>query len=128
MISKIYAGTVIEPHCGPTNVRHRLQYTLTVPPVSSTVGKAPILRVGGGRNTQLTWRNPGDFFIFDDSMVHSVHYHHEEHPAATTTISLERPSRTVLIVDLWHPYLTLQERALVKYMYPPYSKKGTKVE
>jgi Aspartyl/Asparaginyl beta-hydroxylase len=132
MISTIYAGTSIEPHCGPTNVRHRLQYTLKVPPVSRRE-HGPVLRVGGscsrGRGRggmSLTWRKPGEFFIFDDSMVHSVHYSDHEHDE--TQLSSERPCRMVLIVDLWHPHLTLQERALLRYMYPPYFKKETKVD
>jgi Aspartyl/Asparaginyl beta-hydroxylase len=135
MISTIYAGTSIEPHCGPTNVRHRLHYTLTVPPVSRRRGEhGPSLRVGGGggsrgrgrRGMSLTWRKPGEFFIFDDSMVHSVQY--SDHEQDETRLSSERPYRMVLIVDLWHPHLTLQERALLRYMYPPYFKKETKVD
>lgn len=116
LVSKIYAGTCIEPHCGPSNVRHRLQYTLQVPTVTSSSTNVPFLRVGGGRGMQLTWKDPGEYFIFDDSMIHSVQYQDDEGRCASP-----RPFRMVLIVDLWHPLLTPGERALLRYMYPPFS-------
>ena len=133
IVSKIYAGTCIEPHCGPTNVRHRLQYTLTVPPATSHLNHhTPSLRVGGGA-TQLTWTDPGDYFIFDDSMVHSVEYQDNETSRSSTSSNLAMVSRLrlyrmVLIVDLWHPNLTPVERAFVRYMYPPFTTNESKLD
>jgi hypothetical protein len=132
MVSKIYAGTCIEPHCGPTNVRHRLQYTLTVPPAPSNHNHAPSLRVGGG-TTRLTWMDPGDYFIFDDSMVHSVEYQDNETSRSSSSSSLATASslrlfRMVLIVDLWHPNLMPVERAFVRYMYPPFTTNESKLD
>lgn len=102
MVSKIHPGTTIEPHCGPTNVRHRLQYTLVAAPDSTL----SFLRVG--QDTQVSWGQPGSYFVFDDSYVHSVRYNHPS------------TDRMVLIVDLWHPDLSQAERTLVQHMYPPF--------
>jgi hypothetical protein len=123
MISKIYPGTCIEPHCGPTNARHRLQYTLHVPDQPSSKEK-PFLRVGS--DSQLSWREPGDFFVFDDSFVHSVHYDDQDSvssPAWSSSYNIAEQTinhRMVLIVDLWHPDLKQGERTLIRYMYPPF--------
>jgi len=122
MVSKIFPGTDIEPHCGPTNVRHRLQYTLQVPPrpVASTRQQQQqpyFLRVG--RNKKLSWSEAGSYFVFDDSFVHSVRYQGEDDDKNSTE-HVKMSSRMVLIVDLWNPDLTLDEQSLIRYMYPPF--------
>jgi hypothetical protein len=101
-VSKIMPGTIITPHCGPTNIRHRLQYAITaaMPPSNQLAG----LKVG---DQLLMWQQ-GNAFVFDDSFEHSVDY---------STNS--RVARIVLIVDLWHPELTLAERQLLERLYPP---------
>lgn len=118
IVSKIYAGTFIEPHCGPSNVRHRMQYTLAIPrtPLNGNGSMIlPSLRVGKGK--PLTWNRVGDFFVFDDSIVHSVKYGNNKNAPPSPS----RPFRIVLIVDLWHPDLSPAERALIRYMYPPFA-------
>ena len=100
--SKIMPGTIITPHCGPTNVRHRLQYAITMPPTSNQQAGLKV-----GDDQVLTWQQ-GKAFVFDDSFEHSVDY---------STNS--RGERIVLIVDLWHPELTLAERRLLERLYPP---------
>mmetsp|Transcript_27135 Transcript_27135/g.59718 ORF Transcript_27135/g.59718 Transcript_27135/m.59718 type:complete len:410 (+) Transcript_27135:224-1453(+) len=96
-ISKIYPGTNIEPHCGPTNIRHRLQFLLKLPDdlSSSTLSsyssaaerkntdrfgchKPPILSLSVGLKEDLFWDVNNDIFVFDDSFVHSVTYRDEE--------------------------------------------------
>lgn len=111
MISMISPGTVIEPHCGPTNIRHRLQYALRIPEHRHSMS----LRVG---NTSLQWNRRGDLFVFDDSFVHSVTFPLQS-GAHYLTKATTATSRIVLIVDLWHPDLSLSERRLIQNLYPP---------
>jgi hypothetical protein len=124
MVSKIYPGTRIEPHCGPTNVRHRLQYVLQVPTTTTstptttpTTTPAPELSLRVGRHAKLQWNTPGDVFVFDDSFVHSVQF---ESASGSTRTTTPTTCRMVLIVDLWHPDLTAAERTLIRYLYPPF--------
>ncbi|KAG7367207.1 aspartyl/asparaginyl beta-hydroxylase [Nitzschia inconspicua] len=116
MISKIHSGTTIEPHCGPTNVRHRLQFLLEM--ASEDKLKMSMLI---GRDKQVFWNSVDNIFVFDDSYVHSVTYpqtkngaeRHEDHALTRT--------RTVLIVDLWNPYLSSMERLLLQQLYPRFA-------
>jgi Aspartyl/Asparaginyl beta-hydroxylase len=120
MISKIHPGTIIEPHCGPTNVRHRLQFLVELPvgpsdsATSSFSGdhhyQQPSLLVG--KDVQVTWSNEDRVFVFDDSFVHSVNFRIDEN-------SRNNLARTVLIVDLWHPSLDALETTLLQDLYPP---------
>lgn len=71
---------------GPTNCRIRSHLGLVVPGGTS-------LRVS---NTTGTWEE-GKVIIFDDSFEHEVWHTGSSY-------------RLVLIVDLWHPELTLEER------------------
>uniref|UniRef100_A0A1A9WNW3 Aspartyl/asparaginy/proline hydroxylase domain-containing protein n=1 Tax=Glossina brevipalpis TaxID=37001 RepID=A0A1A9WNW3_9MUSC len=84
--SIMHGGTHVWPHCGPTNCRLRAHLGLIVP-------KGTYLRVAEEENT---WHE-GKFLIFDDSFEHEVWHN-------GTGI------RLVLIVDVWHPDLTLQQR------------------
>jgi hypothetical protein len=115
-LSKIQPGTSIEPHCGPSNVRHRLQYALQLPTLSSHKSQRPpppLLQVVQER---LPWEL-GRALVFDDSLEHSVHYPTTE----TTTILPEEEvhaERVLLIVDLWHVDLTRLERQVLQQLYP----------
>jgi len=100
--SVVEQGTTIEPHCGPTNARHRLHLTLQTPPRTT---KEPALTV---REEKVHWRER-EAFVFDDSLTHAVEY-----PEGRTP---EKP-RIVLIVDLWHPSLSEWERRAIKDLYP----------
>lgn len=109
-ISVLYPGTIIEPHCGPTNIRHRLHYALSVPESAQDdnngKGNSPILNV---RNEVLKWEE-GNTFVFDDSLVHSA-----EFPDNNNNCEV----RVVLVVDLWHPSLSKDEMDLLQGLYPP---------
>jgi len=83
--SVMSAGTHVAAHCGPTNTRIRCHLGLIVPDSS-------VIRVD---QTMLHWRELG-CIVFDDSFEHEVW-----NPKA---------ERAVLIVDLWHPGLTEEER------------------
>ncbi|XP_037922574.1 aspartyl/asparaginyl beta-hydroxylase isoform X3 [Hermetia illucens] len=79
-------GTHVWPHCGPTNCRLRAHLGLVVPPGAK-------IRVG---TEERTWK-AGEWLIFDDSFEHEV-WHNGISP------------RLVLIVDVWHPELTEDQR------------------
>ena len=145
-ISVLTPGTVIEPHCGPTNVRHRFHCPLQLPSTSSS-SSSPVLTI---TTTKQTWEE-GRCFVFDDSLTHSVNYENTNDniqtapglTTATTTAAaaataMHRSSvthqdpdkenamhddgrqhlRVVLIVDLWHPDLSRLERTMIKDLFP----------
>ncbi len=79
--------TQVEPHCGPINTRWRCHLGLEVPDGCR-------LEVAGETRT---WRE-GECLVFDDSFVHEAE-------------NASDRARVVLIVDVWHPDLTADERA-----------------
>lgn len=105
-LSRLTPGGVIAPHCGPSNVRHRMHVTLKAR--SSCSKRRPSLLV---RETTLHWTQD-EIFVFDDSLIHSVEYPFGDNTAAGDN------ERIVLIVDLWHPDLSPSERAAVCDLYP----------
>ena len=131
-ISKIQPNTKISPHCGPTNLRHRLQLPLWVSSVERHSSDKQVKALAAAdKNTvnkndnhkneiktgllvadQLISWTEGVPFVFDDSLVHSVDYTHN-----TASSSSER---VVLIVDLWHPDLSARERDVLCQLYPPF--------
>lgn len=86
--SVMEAGTHVRAHTGPTNCRLRAHLGLQVPD-----GGVAQLRVG---DVAKSWAD-GQVLVFDDSFEHEVWHN------GTT-------QRLVLIVDLWHPELTREER------------------
>lgn len=103
-LSVLTNGTTIEPHCGPTNARHRLHLALQIPSTRNGE-KEPVLTV---LQEKVTWKE-GLALVFDDSLTHSVDY-----PETTSSTT----PRVVLIVDLWHPDLTTAERKAIQELYP----------
>ena len=89
MFSSLEPRTVIPPHTGETNTRLICHLPLVIPPDCS-------FRVG---HEIREWRY-GEAFVFDDSI---------EHEARNDSDQL----RTVLIFDVWNPYLTAAETELV---------------
>jgi len=88
--SVMYPGTHVHPHTGPTNCRLRAHLGLSVD--KGDEGKMR-LRVA---DKTLRWRE-GEIFVFDDSFEHEVRHDGEK-------------ERLVLIVDLWHPDLSEEQR------------------
>jgi aspartate beta-hydroxylase len=88
-VSRLAPGTDIEPHRGPTNVRLRCHLGLVVPPACG-------LRVDGSERTWVEQR----CLVFDDSFEHAAWNHGSS-------------DRLVLIVDVWHPDLTVREIELL---------------
>uniref|UniRef100_A0A7R9ZUK7 Aspartyl/asparaginy/proline hydroxylase domain-containing protein n=1 Tax=Pseudo-nitzschia arenysensis TaxID=697910 RepID=A0A7R9ZUK7_9STRA len=140
-VSKIYPGTIIEPHCGPTNIRHRLQFLLKLPDGrqdarnhNADANPTPRLSLSVGNEEKIEWVKSNDAFVFDDSFIHSVTYQEKassrNNRRATTSIEIsenqglrskDSSSRIVLIADLWHSGLQDVETRLLKDLYPPYS-------
>lgn len=87
--STLAPKTLIPPHTGVTNTRLIVHIPLIVP-------EGCWFRVG---NETREWK-PGEALIFDDTI---------EHEAWNGSDQL----RAVLIFDIWNPYLTEDERALV---------------
>lgn len=84
--SVMHPNTHVHSHCGPTNCRIRAHLGLTVP-------ENTYIRVA---NETRSWKE-GEWLIFDDSFEHEVWHN-------GTSV------RLVLIVDVWHPDLTEDEK------------------
>lgn len=103
-LSVLTPGASIEPHCGPTNARHRLHLALQIPSCENN-DKEPVLTV---LEEHITWKE-GEVFVFDDSLTHAVDY-----PESSSSLK----PRVVLIIDVWHPGLTEAERKAIQELYP----------
>ena len=86
-------GSHIPAHTGVTNVRSVVHLPLIVP-------EGCEFRVGGEKRNWV----PGQAFAFDDTIEHEA-WNRSEH------------DRAVLIIDVWNPYLSDQERAMVCRLY-----------
>lgn len=86
-------GSHIPPHTGVTNVRSVVHLPLIVPEDCE-------FRVGGETRSWI----PGEAFVFDDTIEHEA-WNRSEQP------------RAILIIDVWNPYLSDQERKMVCSLY-----------
>jgi aspartate beta-hydroxylase len=93
-LSRMRPGTHIQPHRGPTNLRLRCHLGVTVPDGDCA------LRVG---DDTRHWQE-GRCLVFDDYLEHEA-WNHTEH------------DRIVLIVDLWHPGLSVAEVQLLEGLH-----------
>ncbi|XP_065188221.1 aspartyl/asparaginyl beta-hydroxylase-like isoform X2 [Sycon ciliatum] len=84
--SVMQPGTVVWPHCGPTNCRLRFHLGLVVP---------DDVHIRCGNDTR-TWYE-GKTIVFDDSFEHEVWHH-------------GKSFRMVFIMDFWHPDLTQRQK------------------
>jgi len=82
-------GTHLLPHCGVTNTRVTSHLPLLIPEDCA-------LRVGGEEHH---WRE-GEVVVFDDTYEHEAWNHSSR-------------TRVVMIFDMWNPFLTLTERAVL---------------
>ena len=144
--SVLRPGTVIRPHCGSTNLRLRAHLALRVPPkpplpppppalttaacTVAAVAAPPRMRVGlvGGGGGWREWEQ-GKVAVFDDSFEHEVVYPPQPAAAADGLVGAQQQQqqlqpppggqeRVVLLVDLWHPEVTSEERALLCRLFP----------
>mmetsp|Transcript_96834 Transcript_96834/g.307308 ORF Transcript_96834/g.307308 Transcript_96834/m.307308 type:complete len:114 (+) Transcript_96834:99-440(+) len=89
--SQLAGGTAVRAHFGPTNARIRYHLGLDVPEGNVYLAVADGL---------YRW-SEGRTLVFSDAFLHAVH--HEENAA-----------RGVLVVDVYHPELTEDERRLLE--------------
>ena len=97
LFSIIQPGTHITAHYGPTNCRIRCHLPLFVPDGCT-------LSVNG---EEKKWKE-GDVLLFDDSFLHEAWHKGTD------------GERVVLMLDLWHPELTVVEREALAFVFPPY--------
>ncbi|HVU29701.1 MAG TPA: aspartyl/asparaginyl beta-hydroxylase domain-containing protein [Sphingomicrobium sp.] len=91
--SVLKAGGHIPPHSGVTNVRSVVHLPLIVPGACQ-------FRVGGETRSWIE----GQAFVFDDTIEHEAWNRSER-------------DRSVLIMDVWNPYLSDHERAMICRLY-----------
>ncbi|MBV8579645.1 MAG: aspartyl/asparaginyl beta-hydroxylase domain-containing protein [Candidatus Eremiobacteraeota bacterium] len=92
-VSRLSPGSKVASHCGPTNLRLRCHLGVDIPEGCG-------LRVG---STTQHWQT-GSCLLFDDSFDHEAW-------------NLGSRDRIVLIVDVWHPELTLDEIILLDALH-----------
>jgi len=91
--SVMVPGTHIAPHCGPLNTRLRYHLTLAH-------DEQAWMRVDAEKRS---WK-PHECLVFDDSFEHEVRHD-------------GRVPRVVLLVDCWHPELSVLEREWIGRLY-----------
>ena len=95
LFSVIYPGCKIKPHTGASNARLRCHITLASNDNCYIV-------VGGERRRWTV----GKMLLFDDSFPHEVVYNGNE------------GYRAVLLIDIWHPFLTQTEKDVIQQLFP----------
>lgn len=91
--SALAPGTVIQPHCGPINMRLRCHLGLSIPDDCG-------IRVG---DQTRKWEE-GKCLIFDDSFEHASWNHSDR-------------TRFVLLIDFAHPELTKLEVGIIQKLW-----------
>ncbi len=104
--SKLKQNTKVVEHCGPSNVRLRCHLPLVVPNKTTS---GSYLRVG---EDCISWEE-GKPILFDDSFLHSALY------VGSDDTSTGSSDRIVLIVDFWHPSMSISDRTALGVLYPP---------
>ncbi|KAK3084689.1 hypothetical protein FSP39_017501 [Pinctada imbricata] len=102
VFSVVEPETTISEHYGPTNVRVRCHLGIVMGLVTPT---SCSLSISDGSRTWVR----GECLVFDDSYSHGVRHKG----------SLLDGFRAVLIVDLWHPGVTDEEKVAIDYMFAP---------
>ena len=136
--STLHEQTHILPHTSPINFRLRVHVPLFVP---KQISRAPHLsptahddndaynkptcgiRVG---NTSREWYT-GKSLVLDDSYEHEVWNEHQNNTSRTTETTTQPSSeshhlqnlnhRVILLVDIWHPDITHDEREEICHMF-----------
>ena len=94
--------TALDKHFGPTNIKLRCQLPLLLPESN----EACFIRVGG----EIKFWKEGEVIIFDDTYEHEACNLSDIH------------DRAVLIFDVWHPDLSLDERKSIEKLFENYKE------
>lgn len=121
--STLHEQTNILPHTSPINFRLRIHVPLFVPLTIQDDSHKPTcgIRVG---NTYREWYT-GKSLVLDDSYEHEVWNNHQcstSLPAGGSTMPSNH--RVVLLVDIWHPDITPDEREEICYMFQTAKDQG----
>lgn len=109
--STLHESTQILPHTSPINFRLRIHVPIMVPP--ATTSPTDLARNCGIRvGTTIRAYRTGQALVLDDSFEHEVWNHQE------------REKRVVLLVDIWHPDVTMDERAEIRAMFQTAKDQG----
>jgi hypothetical protein len=93
-LSRLGPGTIVAPHTGPTNMRLRLHFAIRVPEGDCA------MRVDGSEHSWIE----GQSVVFNDFLKHEVWNRTGE-------------ERLILLVDIWHPDITLPERKMLEAIH-----------
>ena len=100
MLSVLEPSSSIEPHTGPCNFRIRCHI-----PIQPSSGF--YIRVG---TATRTWE-------WEKLLLFSDHHEHEVWHDVHATIKTATPSRVVLILDIWHPLITTEEKNILNQLF-----------
>jgi aspartyl/asparaginyl beta-hydroxylase (cupin superfamily) len=92
--SKLTAGSKISAHYGPCNIRLRVHLGIDVPSDCNLKLADKIIH----------WEE-GKCIVFDDTYLHEVHN------------SNKQMDRTILLFDIWHPEISLEERESIEKLF-----------
>ncbi len=92
--SKLSPGAQITPHYGPCNIRLRIHLGLDIP-------DSCYIKVA---EEKRNWEE-GKCLIFDDTYLHEVKNENKNN------------HRTILILDIWHPDIQIEEREAILKMF-----------
>ena len=99
--SRLSPNSSISPHYGPCNIRLRIHLGLDIPDNCT-------IKVG---ENEMKWQE-GKCLIFDDTYIHEVHNKNENR------------FRTILLLDIWHPDIKVEEREAIVKMFKSAYEKG----
>ena len=104
--STLHGKSFIKPHYGPMNLRLRIHLPIIVPSETSpdAFSAKPQTKCGIRVGNQIRSWKEGEVLVLDDSYEHEVWNETKE-------------VRVILLLDIWHPDVTLQERKRIEKMF-----------
>lgn len=104
--STLHGKSFIRPHFGPMNLRLRIHLPLIVPSETKpdAYSSKPVTKCGIRVGNQIRSWEEGKAVVFDDSYEHEVWNETDE-------------VRVILLLDVWHPDVTVEERERIVNMF-----------
>jgi len=104
--STLHGKSLIKPHTGPMNLRLRIHLPLIVPSdvKPDAFSKNPVTKCGIRVGDQIRSWKEGKAVVLDDSYEHEVW-------------NETKDVRVVLLVDIWHPDVRMEERERIGKMF-----------